>query len=233
MSDDDHKRRPTPRPGLRQRTSPAAQVAGDGVQIDHLTPPQGIPSHVEDDLSTPIMVPLPSMSRTRTDSEPPRMTESEYRRLLTAQHRHLTDALGLLTTGQALVRERVGELREAVARCEERLRPIEADRGELASIAQFRESVVERLVDLSGKDGTNGKVGALRARLNAIDEATRAGATRRWSIVMLALGLLTSAGGVVAWSVRSVTELRAEVTHLRRDVDRHDARPNQPQEPQP
>lgn len=229
--------RRSPRPGLLPPvgSSPAAMSSGDGRGVEHLTPPQGVPVPVDADadLSTPIIVPLPTMSRTRTASEPPRMTEGEYRRYLTEERKRVERALDLLAAGYSQVATRVGEIQTNVGRLDERVKSVEADRGEFASLADFREWATTRVVDLSGKDGTNGKVGTLRARLDGIDKAGEQGATRRWSLIMLALGLIVTAGGVVAWAVGNVTDLRSEVVHLRRDVDRYDARPIQPQEPFP
>lgn len=222
----------TPRPGM---LPPAGLATGDGRGVEHLTPPQGVPVAVDDvELSTPIIVPLPTMSRTRTDSEPPRMTESEYRRHLTAERKRLEQADELLMARCDAMGDRIGKLQVARADLDARLRAVEDDRGEFASIAAFREWSSTRIVDLSGKDGSNGKVGAMRARLDAIDKGAETTATRRWAVIMLALGLITSAGGVVAWAVRSVTSLESEVAHLRRDVDRHQQPPARPaQEPAP
>lgn len=208
--------------------APASMAAGDGRGVESLTPPQGVPVHVDDvELSTPVIVPLPAMSRTRTDSEPPRMTEPEYRRHLTAERKRLEQADALLMARCDAMGERISRLQVARADLDARLRAVEEERGEFASLAEFREWTTTRVVDLSGKDGNNGKVGALRARLDAVDKAGEQSATRRWSLIMFALGLIVTAGGVVAWSVRSVAELQSEVAHLRRDVDRNH------QEPQP
>lgn len=180
---------------------------------DYRTPPQGVPRPVDprDEQSVPIVVDHPSQSRTRTDSSPPYMTVQELARDVTLRRKQHERELAHVVKRVDAISDRIAELQEAKAITEVHLTTVRDSLGEFASIAEFRETVVTRLTDVTGKDGTNGKLGALKAR---VDQAE----ARKFSLFMWALGLLTAAGAVVFWAGSTVAGLRTSVDHLKADV---------------
>lgn len=200
-----------------------------GISVQHLTPPDGVPTQVdpETELSTPIIVPLPAMSRAKTPTDRPRMTEDEYRLDLTANRHRIEREQELLSERLSESGKRIGEHSESLGRHDERLKTLEADRGEFASIAEFREWTVKRITSVTGVDGTNGAHGALKARVDASD-------AHRKMVIGFVLGLVITAGSAVAWATSNVADLRARLSHVESTItDFRSLRRNQPQPAMP
>jgi len=179
------------------------------------TPASGVPARIDqaDELSVPVLVESPALSRRRTDSDPPRMTAQELARDTTLRRKQLEREVAMLAARVNAVSDRVAELQEARSVHEVHLTTVRESLGEFETIAEFREVVVTRLADGFGKDGTNGKFGALKARVDQSE-------ARRWWGITFLLGLMLSAGGVVFWAGSTVAELKNEQRNLREHIDR-------------
>lgn len=188
------------------------------------TPPQGVPQEVEplDELSVPVLVPLPAMSRKRTPTDPPKVTLEEFVRSVVAERQHMQKDIDLLWKKLDEAGTRIADLQNTCARYDERIRNVESNLGEFESISAFREKVMSRLDNGFGKNDDNGKLGALRARVDL-------GEGRRWWVITFCMGLLVTAGGVIFWAGRSTATLETKVEQLEKIVERQYSN----KEPQP
>lgn len=189
---------------------------------DYHTPPFGVPTSVaaDDELSVPVLVDSPTLSRTKTDSSPPYMTAQQFARVETLKRKQLERDLAVYERDLRLVLKKLDEMGQRIIELGQdgtgyniHIETIQAAMGEFKTLAEFREDIYRRVTDLSGKDGTNGKVGTLRKELDKSSAWTK-------TLIMFALGLVVSAGTVVFWAGSTVAELQANVTHLQHEVDR-------------
>lgn len=177
------------------------------------TPPHGVPAVIrpEDELSIPIIVPDPAMSRSRSPTDPPRMTVQEMARTVTLDRQRIERSVELLSAKVDGIGERMAELQAADAEHTVYITTLRESHGEFATLAEFREDVYTRVTDIAGKDGVNGKLGALKARVDTAD-------ARRWQVLMFCLGLLVTAGGIVFWAASNVADFKGRITRAEGDL---------------
>ena len=173
----------------------------------------GVPRAIspEDELSVPVLVDDPSLSRVRTISTPPYVTLQEMARDITLRRKQLERELAMAVARINALSDRVAELQETRSVHEVHITTLRDSLGEFESIAEFRETVVKRLAAGFGEDGKNGMHGNLKARFEQAE-------SRKFAVIMFALGLLVTAGTAVFWAGSTVASLRAAVEHLQTTV---------------
>jgi hypothetical protein len=167
--------------------------------------------HPEDELSIPIIVPDPAMTRPRTPTDPPRMTVQEMARTMTLDRQRIERDMALLAKKVDGIGERIADLQLADKEHTVYISTLRESHGEFETLAEFREDIYTKVIDIAGKDGINGKLGALKARVDVAE-------ARKWQVLMFCLGLLVTAGGVVAWASSNVADFKGRINRAEDDI---------------
>jgi hypothetical protein len=87
-------------------------------------------------------------------------------------------------------------------------------------VAEDLGELKEHIVDIKGKSGTNGKIGNLRADLEALKAKIEKQEARRWTVIVTLIGMILTAATLAVTGGRWVGQLENRVEQNSERLDR-------------